>query len=371
MQIDIKTKTRQLHTNYDYSALDKPVTIAQLIAQAKIDLAIHSSYLFAGLAVLVFIVFFVFVIAMLYTFAFSSNLANSMPALLFWGFIFLFFAMLFVSYRKKLITTITLQQFAQDNNVTLIHDQFDPQYNGMIFNFGHSRVINHALVFNDIYNSQIGNYSFTTGSGKSSKQHSYHFAVFDLPRHTPHMLLDAKNNNFLGMFSNLPASFSGDQKLSLEGDFNDYFTLYAPKQYEKDALYIFTPDVMQAVTTYANNFDIEIIDNKLYLYTQTDLNLTSKTTLESLQSVIHVLAKQFYQQTDYYADSTIGNRTLDIIAPAGKRLAASCISKIISAFLLFIFLFIWAFYAENKWLVVVFVTFWLCYFLYKFYVKHK
>ena len=34
------------------------------------------------------------------------------------------------------------------------------------------------------------------------------------------------------------------QVLSLEGDFDRYFTLYCPKEYERDALYVFTPDLM-------------------------------------------------------------------------------------------------------------------------------
>ncbi|GAA1220365.1 hypothetical protein GCM10009655_19930 [Rhodoglobus aureus] len=58
------------------------------------------------------------------------------------------------------------------------------------------------------------------------------------------MVLDARANNQLFGFSNLPKSFARDQVLKLEGDFNEHFTLYSPRHYERDALYVFTQHPM-------------------------------------------------------------------------------------------------------------------------------
>lgn len=52
--------------------------------------------------------------------------------------------------------------------------------------------------------------------------------------------------------------FARDQVLSLEGDFDRYFTPYCPKQYERDALSVFTPDLMALCIDEAAPFDIEI-----------------------------------------------------------------------------------------------------------------
>ena len=61
------------------------------------------------------------------------------------------------------------------------------------------------------------------------------------------------------------------QRLSLEGDFDDYFTLYCPETYERDALYLFTPDVMARLIDRVRGFDVEIIDDWLFFTSSRDV----------------------------------------------------------------------------------------------------
>ena len=83
----------------------------------------------------------------------------------------------------------------------------------------------------------------------------------------PNIVLDAReNDSFLG--SNLPARYDRHQRLSLEGDFDRAFSLYCPEGYERDALYLFTPDIMARFMDHAATFDAEIIDDWLLLYTR-------------------------------------------------------------------------------------------------------
>lgn len=84
----------------------------------------------------------------------------------------------------------------------------------------------------------FGNLTYSTGSGKNRKVPHWGYIAVKLERMLPQIILDAKSNNFLG--TNLPASFSRSQVLSLEGNFGRCFTLYCPKEYEQDALYVFT-----------------------------------------------------------------------------------------------------------------------------------
>ena len=85
----------------------------------------------------------------------------------------------------------------------------------------------------------------------------------------PHIVLDATSNN--GLFgSNLPSTFARSQRLSLEGDFDRYFSLYCPEGYETDALYLFTPDIMARFIDNAAALDVEIVDDWLFLYTKRD-----------------------------------------------------------------------------------------------------
>ena len=134
------------------------------------------------------------------------------------------------------------------------------------------------------------------------------------------MVLDAKKNNMFGKISNLTDTFDRSQTLALEGDFNEYFTLYAPKQYERDALYVFTPDVMAKLIDNGAQFDMEVIDDELYIYKSGRIGLTDEAQLRSILSIFDTIAAELKDQTDYYADERVGDRAQNIVAVPGARL---------------------------------------------------
>jgi hypothetical protein len=211
-----------------------------------------------------------------------------------------------------------LYRFAVSNGLQFIHDKTDPGYAGMIFDEGHSRSVGTAFMFPAGF--EIGNYQYVTGSGKNSTTHTWAYMKVKLPRKLPHMVLDARKNNIFGKFSNLPDTFDGSQTLALEGDFNDHFTLYAPKQYERDALYVFTPDVMARLIDSGNGFDMEVIDDELYIYRANRFDLGSEAELRTLLGIISAIGTELKDQTDYYADERVGDRTQNIVAAPGARL---------------------------------------------------
>lgn len=211
---------------------------------------------------------------------------------------------------------VRLSRFASDNQMTFGYNEKEPSKAGMIFSHGHSRVIKARL---SSPAQEIGNYTYATGGGKNRREHHYGYLQLKLPRRLPHMVLDAKKNNFLAM-TNLPASFHKDQVLSLEGDFDRYFTLYAPLQYERDALYVFTPDVMQHMIQQGQEFDMEIIDDQLFVYSSRPFALEKQEVLERLFAILSVIGKELSAQTDYYADERVGNRSVNLVAPQGVRL---------------------------------------------------
>ena len=148
-------------------------------------------------------------------------------------------------------------------------------------------------------------------------------------RNLPHIILDSTvdNVNILGkVFNNLPDDIDPDQRLSLEGNFNDYLSLYAPKDYERDAFYIFTPDLMALLIDGATWCDVEIVDNQIYFYSAYHKFDYAKE-MEFVWKAFHIMnimGAKLYNQTDYYADERIGNRQLDIVADQGKRLKITC-----------------------------------------------
>lgn len=104
----------------------------------------------------------------------------------------------------------------------------------------------------------IFEFEYTTGSGKSRQTHTNTIMTFALDAALPHMFLDGKQNG-------VNYAYSGSQRLQLEGDFNDYFSLYIPDGSQVEALSVFTPDVMQTLIAGGRPFDIEINGRTVYV----------------------------------------------------------------------------------------------------------
>ena len=85
------------------------------------------------------------------------------------------------------------------------------------------------------------------------------------------------------------------QRLSLEGDFDRHFSLYCPVGYERDALYLFTPDIMARFIDHAAALDVEIVDDWLFLYGQRQFSTLDPATWAWLFSVVGALLDKFAQ----------------------------------------------------------------------------
>lgn len=241
------------------------------------------------------------------------------------------------AYRKITTKRAKLYKFATANHIALLIDQPVPtdQYSGMIFDEGHSQRIDEALHLPN--NIEIGNYQYTTGSGKNQSVHIWGYAKVPLTRRLPQMVLDAKSNNIFE-FTNLPDSFRG-QEMMLEGDFNNYFTLYAPKQYDVDARYVFTPDVMAALIDYGSKYDIEVVDDQLYLYSKTAIVLDDATTLQQLMQVVNVIGSELIDQSRNYSDDRIGDSRANIVAEPGRKLKQKIATPGIVSIMVFVAVF--------------------------------
>lgn len=303
----------------NYAAVIQPITPADIAAFQREQRALHQGGL-DGQYVKFFliVVFGLFFISFLATGVILSATTGDLSPFLLVACGLVVVAIIFhlaVAHRTKYL--IRLKRLADTNGLKLLFDQNDPGYSGMIFDEGHSRKLKEALVFND--GIEVGNYSYVTGSGKNRQVHSFMYAKVILSRKLPHMVLDSRQNNFLGM-TNLPDVFRSDQHLELEGDFNKYFSLYAPKQYERDALYVFTPDVMAAMIDSGQQYDIEIVDDMMFIYQGVGIDLLSPQRLDPLLATIAKLKGEVLKQSVSYSDERVGDRTQNIVAAEGQRL---------------------------------------------------
>lgn len=247
----------------------------------------------------------------------GSSMAYILPTIL--GVIGI---IIWLSARKDMKNAARLYKFSQQNGLNFIANSKSHSSNlrGLIFNLGHSKTVLRALIFPN--NVEMGNYRYTTGSGKNQSTHDWAYVRMKLSRRLPHMVLDAKKNNFWRI-SNLNTFFDKSQTLQLEGDFNNHFTLYAPNEYKSDALYVFTPDVMQVMIDQGSDYDIEVVDDEIYLYKNGSFKLDDPEFYRSMGRMLSIIHKEILDQTDYYADSRSGDRSQNVIQPAGARLKYS------------------------------------------------
>lgn len=117
---------------------------------------------------------------------------------------------------------------------------------------------------------EIGNYyAPVPGSKAGGTIFAFGYVAVQLQQPMPHIVLDSTRNDIA---ISLAASLARGQQLSLEGDFDRHFKLFCANGYERDALYIFTPDVMASFIDGAATLEAEFRGDVLVLYSAEQLS---------------------------------------------------------------------------------------------------
>lgn len=138
---------------------------------------------------------------------------------------------------------------------------------------------------------------------------TWHYITVKLPAPLPHLMLDATSNNNRGG-SDLPAGFERAQRLSLEGNFDRWFHLYTPAEYEPDTLYMLTPDVMAALIDTASNYNIEIVDDTLVFLTSSAADFTAPEPWQSVRAILDGPAARIVARAGRYRDERVPGQEL-------------------------------------------------------------
>ncbi|WP_354570083.1 hypothetical protein [Glaciihabitans sp. UYNi722] len=221
---------------------------------------------------------------------------------------------------------LRLSRFASANQLQFSPLDPNPGYPGQIFDDGDHRFAYDHLSRRGGRFFDMGNYRYITGSGRSRTNHGWGYLAIKLDRRLPNMVLDARSNNNLLGGTNLPDALKRDQSLSLEGDFDKDFTLYCPREYKTDALCVFTPDLMALLIDQTQQFDVEIVDDWMFVYSSKPLNMGDVPTLNHLFRIIDTVGAvdtvgaKTLSQTERYADERMSDRAVNMVAPQGRRL---------------------------------------------------
>lgn len=151
--------------------------------------------------------------------------------------------------------------------------------------------------------TQRGAWTVTTTVSITTPERSLEmgYLAITLPRRVPHMVLDARSND-RGPFSSLLRRPAASQHLSLEGDFDTRFRLYVPSGYERDALYVFTPDLMALMIDEAGDLDVELRDDQLIVYRPGGFDLTDPSVWQRFARIRATVGAKTWNRTDLYSD---------------------------------------------------------------------
>jgi hypothetical protein len=156
-----------------------------------------------------------------------------------------------------------MKQFADSLGYTYSDTGDFASVQGSLFSIGHSQRIYDVISGTDKDRPvRIYLYQYTVGYGRDS--HTCNYTIFEntFSGEIPHIVL----HNVSIFLSEDGPNFSGSEHISLEGDFNKYFSLSVEKGFETEAYEIFTPDFMEELIETSKTLGFEFSKNKLYIY---------------------------------------------------------------------------------------------------------
>lgn len=170
----------------------------------------------------------------------------------------------------------------------------------------------------------IGNATFSErnasgGRGKSVGQSG--FVHVALTARSPHLLLDAVANNG-GARRGIGAAVAREQLISLEGDFDRHFALYCAPGFQVEALQVFTPDVMALLIDHGSRWDVEIVDDDLFVSTLGGFKLWDVDEMRRLLAFIDLVVPKLGGRIDRMSPVELRPSRHDGSPTRGERLLA-------------------------------------------------
>ncbi len=193
-----------------------------------------------------------------------------------------------------------LDRFAADNGLSYVPEAVGLRRSGVIFTAGGSPRGYDILSSGGGSDFEVGNFEYAGDWRSERALRRFGYFRLRLPGPLPHIVLEARRNRRWFGRSNLPWRFTSSQALSLEGDFDRYFRLHVPNGSEQDALYLFTPDLMVLFMDRAADFDVEIVDDWMYVYSRKPFRLTNQRTYERLFAVLDTVGRRTLERSARY-----------------------------------------------------------------------
>jgi hypothetical protein len=182
------------------------------------------------------------------------------------------------------------EQFAKVNGYSYVNKMNELPLTGALFLPSSENFLSQKngwlehVISGEFKNKKVRLYSFCQPGRNDSVMKRTVFEIdYDTP--LPRMLLKPDWH-----MTYVKPIFKKEHHLSLEGDFDQHFDLYVEKDFEIEALQIFTPDIMHRLQTDWRRLVIEFSHDSIFIYTMTVLS--KKKDLEHIYSCAKYLIEK-------------------------------------------------------------------------------
>lgn len=170
---------------------------------------------------------------------------------------------------------------------------------------------------------QTPQFSFGTFSHLGPYE-NYSYIHFKLPKNTPQFLLDYDSTGALDV-ENFKHRLKSEQSYKLEGIYGTTTSLYAANpSITRYALYVFTPDVMQAIESITPQADIEAIGQDLFIFWKPSAEKTTERIEHEIQ-VLNTVGSSIYKNILAYSSTNTDDLSSEklSLAPLGQATLAA------------------------------------------------
>lgn len=180
------------------------------------------------------------------------------------------------------------QGYARKMGWSYVEKGLETDEHGLMFRQGHGRNITSVLTGTlDNRPLRLRTYRFRIGSGRSSTIYAYTVYSLRFQGRFPHLYLDHRQDGF---------GTQAGVRLPVPREFEEYFHLYAPEEYEIEALAIFTPEVFAGLLDRKLYYDLEFVDQELHVYI--DQLAYDEQTVEKHLAIVRQTVQLFTEALD-------------------------------------------------------------------------
>jgi len=205
-------------------------------------------------------------------------------------------------YILNQVKSLFWKEFAESRGWSYEENRSIVGEKALLFREGDTQMARHTI--RGTYNDQplsLFEYTYTEGSGKHKRTYRYTIFEIKFAGVFPHLYLNnITNGDYVSFFSKI-----GLPKLSLPAEFEKKFALYAPKEYEIEALAIFSPNTLNFLLDTKWRHDFELVESELIISRMQHIG--NRNELESELAAVQKLIDHLAPKLNRASFSPIGN----------------------------------------------------------------